>query len=418
MNLRLFKICFFLAIMFGCSAPALAQLPRDVRDVFEVMLDELDEDLQKKFKAAIKKDTATVEFTGDEFKRFRDNPANPFEGLDRIVVDENGGSIALKFELPSIRNRVRHPMERQSDRVLSQIGVNLGSAAASTVRVYSGTRHVAMGTVVRSNGLVLTKASEIAKRDEIAVVLADGQRLDAKLIRKDATNDLALLKIEASGLAAIEWSSRQMLPGEFVITPAHDGTALALGTFSVVARSTVSGEQAFLGVQPETTPLGVRVSDIRPGNASFDAGLKDGDVITKLGGFPITDVSSLVKSIRDHRSGDQVEIEYLRAGSPAKTTATLSGKHVSGEQAARFKMMNRLGAIPSRRADNFPTVFQHDSPLFPEDCGSPITDVDGNVIGINIARQGRAASYAIPARHVQTVLKDLLRESVASATRD
>ena len=77
-------------------------------------------------------------------------------------------------------------------------------------------------------------------------------------------------------------------------------------------------------------------------------------------------------------------------------------------------MMNRLGAVPSRRGDNFPTVFQHDSPLFPEQCGGPITDLNGNVVGINIARKGRAASYAIPSSHVQTVLADMLRDNVAS----
>ena len=77
-------------------------------------------------------------------------------------------------------------------------------------------------------------------------------------------------------------------------------------------------------------------------------------------------------------------------------------------------MMNRLGAVPSRRDDNFPTVFQHDTPLFPEQCGGPITDLDGNVLGVNIARKGRAASYAIPASHLQTLIDELLRKNVAA----
>ena len=141
---------------------------------------------------------------------------------------------------------------------------------------------------------------------------------------------------------------------------------MALGTLSNIARSTVSGEQAFLGVKPQTVEQGVRVSEVEPGNASHAAGLRNGDVITKIDFSEISDVSSLVKSIRDRRPGDSIVIEYLRNGTAAKTTATLAAQNISGEQAARFKMMNRLGAIPSRRAMNFPSVIQHDTPLFPE----------------------------------------------------
>ena len=410
---RLF-VAIMLAGFFCWSPPAEAQLARDVRDVFEGMLDELDEDLQAKFKEAIKKDTSTVEFTPDQFLRFRNSPVNPFEGLDNIQVDAHGGNIALKFELPSMRNRTVHSFERQSPIVLSQIQQPIISASASTVALYSGERQVALGTVVKTDGFILTKASEVENRKDVKCHLSDGRKLETKIIRTDSKNDLAVLKIKADGLATINWSDAQVKTGSFVLTPNVNGRVLALGTYSVAPHSTAAGQQAFLGVQPETTAHGVRVTDIDPGSASHNAGLRDGDVLTKLGGVDIVDVAALVKTIRDRRPGDKVEIEYSRNGAAAKTTATLAGRNVSGDLAARFKMMNRLGAIPSRRDDNFPNVFQHDSPLFPESCGGPITDLEGNVIGINIARHGRAATYAIPADHVQTLLKDLMRKNVAS----
>lgn len=391
---------------------ATAQLPQDVRDVFEGMLDDLDKDLQAKFQAAIKNDTATVEFTPDEFTRFRSNPVNPFEGLDEIAID--GSNIALQFELPSMRNRMLHQFERQSENVLASLKEQVASASASTVRVFSNDRQVAMGTVVGKDGYVLTKASEVENRDSINCMLHDGRKFDASIVRTDSDNDLAVLKIEISGLPVVQWSEKQVISGAFVLTPDHNATVISMGTYSVPPRSTAEGKQAFLGVQPETTTVGVRVSDIRPGSASFKAGLKNGDVITRLGGTHIPDVASLVRTIRDRVPGDKVEIEYVRNGSQARTSAILAARDYSGEQAARFKMMNRLGAVPSGRADNFPSVFQHDSPLFPEQCGGPITDLEGNVLGINIARQGRAASYAIPASHLKTLMADLLRENVAS----
>ena len=408
-------LALFLVVVFCWQVPsAEAQLARDVRDVFEGMMEELDKELQEKFKLAIKNDTSTVEFTPEQFLRFRENPASPFEGLDNIQVDAHGGNIALKFELPSIRNRTVHSRERQSPIVLSKISQPVQSAAASVVALHSGGRQVALGTIVKSDGYILTKASEVENRDDVRCHLQDGRKLETKLVRSDAKNDVAVLKIEAEGLPVINWSDTQVKTGAFVLNPKPNGQVVALGTYSVAPHSTAAGQQAFLGVQPETTTKGVRVFDIEPGSASYNAGLRDGDVLTELGGVSIDDVAALVKTIRDRRPGDQVEIKYLRNGSLAKTTAVLAGRNVSGELAARFKMMNRLGAIPSRRDDNFPNVFQHDSPIFPEYCGGPITDLDGNVIGLNIARHGRAATYAIPADHVKTLLKDLMRSNVAS----
>lgn len=396
----------------NCRA-ACAQLPQDVRDVFEGMLTELDDDLRVKFEDAIKRDTATVEFNSEEFERFRNSPDNPFEGLDQIVIDQFETKIALKFELPSMRNRPLHRFERQHQTVLAPIRPTVHPASQCTVKIYSQDRQVAMGTVVGSDGKILTKASEVADHQDIQCQLVDGRRLPATLVRTDQLNDLAILKIAAEGLPTIAWSEKQLAAGAFVLTPDSNGKVLSLGTYSVPPRSTEEGKQAFLGVQPETTENGVRVSDIRPGTASHKAGLIDGDVISKLGGNAIPDLASLVKTIRDFDPGDTVEIEFFRNGAPSKTKATLAARHHSGDQAKRFKMMNRLGAVPSRRDDNFPTVFQHDSPLFPEQCGGPITDLDGNVIGINIARQGRAASYAIPSSHLKTLLPELLRDSVA-----
>lgn len=78
-------------------------------------------------------------------------------------------------------------------------------------------------------------------------------------------------------------------------------------------------------------------------------------------------------------------------------------------------MMSRLGAIPSDRDSDFPSVFQHDAPLFPEECGGPVCDLKGNVLGLNIARNSRAASFAIPSSHIKIVLNDLLRENIAAS---
>jgi putative serine protease PepD len=91
------------------------------------------------------------------------------------------------------------------------------------------------------------------------------------------------------------------------------------------------------GDKPTHARLGVTVSDvtgnsltqgaqlqsIENGGAAAKAGLKNGDVITKVDGQVVDGSESLVATIRGHRPGEQVEITYLRGGTSNTTTAAL-----------------------------------------------------------------------------------------------
>ena len=62
----------------------------------------------------------------------------------------------------------------------------------------------------------------------------------------------------------------------------------------------------------------------------------------------------------------------------------------------RSDFQNSLGGKLSVRRFGFPLAFQHDTVLRPSDCGGPVVDLDGRVVGFNIARAGRTESYALP----------------------
>ena len=401
-----------------CALPNLpeahAQLPRDLKDRFESLIGDLEPDLARCFQEAIDKSCSSVVFTPDEFRRFRDDPINPFEDTYKIEPDDSLGNIALNFEMPSLRNRRVSTNERQSSMLLTGLDdVIVANVADSVVGIWKDDHTVALGVIVGADGYIITKASEVQKRAPVKCII-NGQKLVARIERVDEDNDIALLKVEATGLPVLTWSSATPNLGSFVVTPGYEKDVLSIGTYAVKPRSTMSGQQAFLGVNPDTVELGVEVSAITPGEASHNAGLRDGDVITQLAGKDIAAVRDLVNAIRMQRPGDVVEIHYLRNGQSLTTRATLAGRNLSGARAARFKMMNRLGAILSRRNDNFPEVFQHDAPLFPEQCGGPVLDLDGNVVGLNIARDGRASSLAIPSAKMQKIIKQLMRSNVAA----
>ena len=70
---------------------------------------------------------------------------------------------------------------------------------------------------------------------------------------------------------------------------------------------------------------------------------------------------------------------------------------------------NDDGKYASVHSSGFPRVIEHDSDLFPNQCGGPLYDLNGKAIGLNIARVARVSSYAIPAQDVLDVYRKLRR---------
>ena len=68
---------------------------------------------------------------------------------------------------------------------------------------------------------------------------------------------------------------------------------------------------------------GAQLKSIEDGGAAEKAGLKNGDVITKVDDTVIDGSESLVATIRGHRPGESVQITYLRDGKTQTTTTQL-----------------------------------------------------------------------------------------------
>jgi len=68
---------------------------------------------------------------------------------------------------------------------------------------------------------------------------------------------------------------------------------------------------------------GAKVSDVNAGSAAEDAGLRNGDVITKVDDTLITDADALVATIRSYRPGDEVTVTYTRGGDEHTVQLTL-----------------------------------------------------------------------------------------------
>ncbi|HTQ95780.1 MAG TPA: trypsin-like peptidase domain-containing protein [Candidatus Acidoferrum sp.] len=105
-------------------------------------------------------------------------------------------------------------------------------AAAYTVAVHSEPRGSASGVIWRS-GLIVTAEHALRRDEEIQVTLPDGKVASAKLLGRDPSTDIALLKCEAATAAPVSFGeSTAFKPGQLAL---------------IVGRTRVSGPVAALG---------------------------------------------------------------------------------------------------------------------------------------------------------------------------
>ncbi len=319
----------------------------------------------------------------------------------------------------SFRTRPMISIEKQTPEELSKFTSLTEAAAGSVVAFKNGLLWLAQGTVIDDQGLVLTKATEVTRKEDGKFVLLNEVECHSgkgkattsiELLNVNQEHDVALLRVKLDGLEPIEWSDDATDLASFVVSPSHEGKPLSFGVVSVLARSLRGTNTAFLGVGPQPAPggVGVLVAEVSPRGSAEEAGLLEGDVILQFGEEKISSVTGLVNSIRKNRPGDSVKVRFLREGTEKDATVVLAARNMTGARAARFIQMNSAGAEPSKRNSEFPRVLQHDSPLWPEHCGGPLLDLDGNAIGLNIARGGRVQSYSIPADTVKQLIRELL----------
>lgn len=287
----------------------------------------------------------------------------------------------------------------------------VAEASRSTVRVLCDNEEKALGAVVGADGWILTKASQL--RGKIVCHLSDGREFPARVVGRKDDFDLAMLKIEAKELMPVRWRESKADPvGNWVATPGVSDVPVAVGVMSVAARKITGPELArrsssggYLGITIAPTKNGVKVAGIAENSAAEKAGFEVDDLILKVAGEPIANEDALFRALELTNPSDDVVIRVLRDGKERELKAKLGRR--PDNLIGREDRMNKLGSDLSSRRTGFPVIFQHDTVLAPSDCGGPIVDLDGKVIGINIARAGRTETYAIPSEAVQPLLDDL-----------
>ena len=333
-----------------------------------------------------------------------------FEGLE-----------PLRDMLVLMDPKLQGKLDDQFHSMLDGYRPGCATAAKATVMFRDG-KHpaelLALGACVHADGWLLTKASDLAAAAK-PQCLVHGEWLAAKVAHTWPQHDLALVKIPAQHLPAVIWSD-QAPPaiGAFIaaVTPEGEDPA-AIGLVSVAPRTLQDKGRGFLGVQLEADAQGVAVREVIPGGAAAASDVQPHDRVLEVDGTKPETIFNFTKLIAGHNAGDKVKLKLQRGETVIDKEIALGDRGNSPvAQAERgADKMDSMGSTLSKRRGDFATVLQSDFPLDANQCGGPVSDLDGHVIGLVIARSGRVETLVLPSATVREVLAsvDFAKEDAA-----
>jgi serine protease Do len=149
-------------------------------------------------------------------------------------------------------------------------------------------------------------------------------------------------------------------------------------------------------------------------------GLLEGDEIIAFEDTPVETLDALVKLLGKRLPGEKVTLRIKRGKEELTLEPILDARPATGadsfsraaaQRDGRLSSLSARGGDLSDRRDGFPRTLYHDQPLRPNLAGTPVVNLEGKVVGINIARAMRHRSLAIPTIMIDEVVARLRAEA-------
>jgi len=258
------------------------------------------------------------------------------------------------------------------------------------------TRAAGSGFILNTNGFIVTNNHVVENAADIQVKLADGRELRAKVVGRDAKTDLALLKIDDTGLPVIPLGDSTALQvGEPVMAIGNP-----FGLEQTVTTGIVSATGRVIGSGPYDNFIQTDAS-INPGNSG-------GPLINARG--EVIGINTAIFS----RGGGSVGIGFAVPASLAKTVITQLADHGKVERgwlgvsiqpltkdlAANFKRSDTTGALVSTVVEGSPAEKAGLKP------GDVIVEFDGKKVAKSTDLPGLVADVPVGRDVPMTVMRE------------
>ena len=265
---------------------------------------------------------------------------------------------------------------------------------------------ISLGTLVEDN-LVLTKASSLPTRQRLRGIDYRDREYDLTLVYQDPAFDLAVLEIGPNDLTPMQFQTDKTPElGEVLLCVNAPGQAVVSARSAVGTPDSGDPESPFLGVEMsrfEENDRGVTIAGILPDGAAMAAGLRAGDLIVRVNGSEVG--QSLREALQLFRVGDRVQVAIERDGIEMTVPVQLRRRPEYAD-GLPTPFGNDIVEANERRTGFGPAI-RHDALLGPRDVGAPMVDLQGRVIGLQIAHADRSTNWALPAATLRSVLAEI-----------
>ncbi len=136
------------------------------------------------------------------------------------------------------------------------------------------------GVIIREDGYIVSNNHVVANATKIDVTLNNGKTYEAKVIGTDPATDVALIKVEASGLPTVSFADSDKLRlGEWVLAI---GSPLGRELQSTITAGIVSAKGRQMGGDP-SNPGAVKIESFIQTDAAVNPGNSGGALVNKAG---------------------------------------------------------------------------------------------------------------------------------------
>lgn len=324
--------------------------------------------------------------------------ANPYANYS----GDTAGAISPISELEKLADQFSDLEDRLDDHCVKVAYERKGRTRYSTGTVLS----------LDDDIFVLCKKSLVGETPNVVV---DDETLKSQIILQDEQNDVLLLKLDnvVKGITPAKLPATQpnIVLGEFLISPHRRNS----GQISVRGAPPFSAKSVgFFGVMADSKDGAVVLDEVVGGAAAEKAGFEAGDEILEIAGNKIKSPRDLGKTLRKYSAGDQVEIKAKRDDKEFVEQVTLGVREDDGME-MEMHAADMFAGGKSKIRVGFEKVIAHDARVKARDCGGPVFDTDGNLVGVNIARFSRTQCYILPTNQIKNLIekacKDQLEET-------
>jgi len=230
------------------------------------------------------------------------------------------------------------------------------------------------GVIIREDGYMLTNNHVVDGADSVTVELSDGKKLEAKIVGTDPATDLAVLKVEATGLAAVTLGDSEAIQvGDWVLA-----IGSPFGLDQTVTAGIISGKNRVQGI------IGGRngYEDFLQTDAAINPGNSGGPLVNLRGEVVGINTAILSRSGASAGIGFAIPVGLARpvvesiieSGSVRRGFLGAQVGDITPEVKEEFSLKADVGALIRGVLDNQPAAIAGLQP------GDVVTHIDGKPI--------------------------------------